>query len=248
MTQNNTALLNQEDKEGQHGQDDPFKQTQPPADLPVSQDRLKATINIYEDSIMVYTFDGTYTWTKCVSADDLAQAFTMHAAFPSGILPPDTLWTKHTPTGLVTAVYREARIWPAALQTEPLQPPKRYQLPMPPLIFIHSQGKTPHVFAAKNRPTSERQELYHSPTFNTFNDGQICPGTHRFPNNPGEIPESFFESYFSMTGNQTNRSQSHPYRLIDLWEQINGQKEYPLEDLVPIHSVQTAMEIPRRRS
>ena len=238
MNQSNATLPTQESI---------FHTAEPPKDTAVEPDTLRATINIFEESIFVYRYDRHYTCAKNVSADDLARAFTQHASFPSGLLPKNTLWTKHTPTGLVVAIFREAQIWQAALQTDPFSPPERFELPMPPLVFIHNAGKSPWVFAAKKRPTSPAEDLYHSPTFNTFSDGRVCPGTHKFPDSTGEIPESFFLSYFSMTGNTQGRSANHPDSLLDLWREINQKEQYPLEDLIPFSTVRAAMEIPKGR-
>ncbi len=43
--------------------------------------------------------------------------------------------------------------------------------------------------------------------------GRVCPGSHRFPEEVGLIPESFFQSFFSLTGDTRNRSKKHPDNL-----------------------------------
>ena len=86
----------------------------------------------------------------------------------------------------------------------------RLRLPMPGLLFVCSPGRAPWVYAAASRPTDPEQQLFRSPTFNTFGDGRVCTGSHTFPEALNEIPESFFESYFSMTGDVRNRSKKHP--------------------------------------
>ena len=45
------------------------------------------------------------------------------------------------------------------------------------------------------------------PAFNVFRDGRVCPGSHSFPDEVGLIPESFFQSYFSLTGDTRERSK-----------------------------------------
>ena len=78
---------------------------------------------------------------------------------------------------------------------------KRLRLPMPGLVFICVPGaQTPYVFAAKARPRSADDELYHTPTFNVFRNGRVCPGSHVFPRDLGRIPDEFFRSHFSPTG------------------------------------------------
>ena len=207
-------------------------------------DEPKATIRIYQDSIILERHQHDLTLTTLISADDLIAAFTRHASFISGVLPDETLWTRHSPNGVIIALWRPPAVWPVALQTAPAQPPHRLLLPMPGLVFVTAPRHTPWVFAAKSRPTRPNQKLYNSPTFNTFRDGRVCPGSHKFPTHPAEIPESFFQSYFSMTGDTHHRSQKYPYDLAQLWTEIDGSEEYPLEDLIPYCTVQEAMETP----
>ena len=68
---------------------------------------------------------------------------------------------------------------------------------MPGLIFVCSPGRGPWVYAAKKRPSDPEQQLYRAPAFNVFQDGRVCPGSHRFPEEVDRIPESFFESLVS---------------------------------------------------
>ena len=112
---------------------------------------------------------------------------------------------------------------------------------MPGLVFVCSPGRAPWVYAAAGRPTNPEETLYRIPTFNVFGDGRVCPGSHRFPEDISRIPESFFESFFSTTGDSRQRSYKHPDALADLWAELNGQDEYPLDDLVPQCSVEEAM-------
>lgn len=79
--------------------------------------------------------------------------------------------------------------------------------------------------------------FYHAPTFNTFADGKACPGSHVFPQKTDEIPESFFTSFFSQAGTTSNRSVKHPKNLIMLWEEIDGQEQYQMDDLVPYDNI-----------
>ena len=211
----------------------------------VERDILKATISIYKESIIITRRQGDVTTTALISADSLARAFTAHLNFLSGLLPEASLWTKQSPTGPIAAIWRPPAKWHVALQLNPGEPPARLHIPMPGLVFITPPRRPPWVFAAKARPTSDHHHLYNSPTFNTFRDGRVCPGSHTFPTDPSEIPESFFQSYFSMTGDTLNRSVAHPEDLAQLWTEIDGTEEYPLDDLVYQCNVKAAMEIPR---
>ena len=72
----------------------------------------------------------------------------------------------------------------------------RLRLPMPGLVFVCSPGRAPWVYAAAERPADLEQHLFRAPAFNVFRDGRVCPGSHRFPEEVGLIPEGFFQSFF----------------------------------------------------
>ena len=114
---------------------------------------------------------------------------------------------------------------------------------MPGLVFVCSPGRAPWVYTATERPTDPEQQLFRAPALNVFRDGRVCPGSHRFPDEVGLIPESFFHSYFSLTGDTRTRSKKHPDNLQALWEEINGKNEYPTKDLVPQCTVAHAMVV-----
>ena len=63
----------------------------------------------------------------------------------------------------------------------------------------------------------------------------------------GLIPESFFQSYFSLTGDSRDRSKKHADNLQVLWEELDGQTAYPTEDLVPQCTVGQAMAVSEGR-
>ena len=173
--------------------------------------------------------------------------FIRHLGFSSGLLPDNALWWNQGETGRVVALWRPPQVWPVALQREAFQPPARLRLPMPGLVFVCSPGRAPWVYAALERPTDSEQQLYRAPAFNIFRDGRVCPGSHRFPEEVGRIPESFFQSFFSRTGDSQGRSKQHPDNLQALWEELDGKAEYPLEDLVPQCTVAHAMAVSEGR-
>ena len=202
-----------------------------PADTP--RDKLSLQLEVYDETILLRGFEGDSAWVRTVSADKIANVFTQHLGFSSGLLPRDALWWNQGETGQVVALWRPPQVWPVALQREAFKPPARLRLPMPGLVFVCSPGRAPWVYAALGRPTDLEQQLYRIPAFNVFGDGRVCPGSHRFPEEVGQIPESFFRSFFSLTGDSRNRSKKHPDDLHALWEELDGKSEYPVEDLVP---------------
>ena len=216
-----------------------------PADAP--RDDLKLQLEVYGETILLRGFDGDSTWVRTVSADEIANVFTQHLGFSSGLLPRDAVWWNQGETGQVVALWRPPQVWSVALQREAFKPPARLRLPMPGLVFVCSPGRAPWVYAAAERPCDGEQQLFRAPAFNVFGDGRVCPGSHRFPEEVGLIPESFFQSYFSLTGDSRDRSKKHPENLVELWEEIDGKTEYPMEDLVPQCSVAHAMAVSEGR-
>ncbi len=214
-------------------------------DMP--RDQLQAQLEVYGETILLRGFEGDRTWVRTVSADEIASVFTRHLGFASGLLPDNALWWNQGETGRVVALWRPPQVWPVALQREAFQPPARLRLPMPGLVFVCSPGRAPWVYAALERPTNPEQQLYRAPAFNVFRDGRVCPGSHRFPEEVGLIPESFFRSFFSLTGDTRERSKKHPDNLQALWEELDGQTDYPLEDLVPQCTVGHAMAVSEGR-
>ena len=208
-------------------------------DLP--RDTLQAQLEVYQETVLLRGFEADRNWVRTVSADEIANVFIRHLGFTSGLLPENALWWNQGETGQVVALWRPPQVWPVALQREAFQSPARLRLPMPGLVFVCSPGRAPWVYAAPERPTDPEQQLYRAPAFNVFRDGRVCPGSHRFPEEVGRIPESFFQSFFPLTGDSQGRSKQHPDNLQALWEELDGKVEYPTEDLVPQCTVGHAM-------
>jgi hypothetical protein len=213
-----------------------------PEGLDIPPDELKCRLDFYQDSIVLYLLEGGVIHTRMVSARDITLALLKEVPLGSGLLPQDTLWWKQGREGVEVALWRSPRVWPVALQLEPFQPPRRFRLPMPGLIFLCSPGRAPKVYAARRRPESLDDTIYHAPLFNLFQDGRTCPGTHKFPSNISEVPESFFQSFFTMEANHRGRSRKYPDSLLKLWEELDGKKRYPLRDLIPMGKVGEIMK------
>ena len=191
-------------------------------------------LDFYHEAVVMHLVDKGIITTRMVSARDVALALLREVPLASGILPQGALWWGQGKNGVLVALWRPPRIWPVALQTEAFQPPRRLKLPLPGLIFICQAGRPPLVYAAKRRPASVEDTTYHAPLFNVFRDGRTCPGTHKYPQYIGEIPESFFRSFFTPTADHAGRSKRYPDSLLKLWEELDGKKRYPLGDLVPL--------------
>ena len=215
--------------------------------MKVPRDPLRLQLEIYGETILMRGFEDDTTWVRTVSADGIANALTRHLGFSSGLLPEESLWWCQGETGRSVALWRAPQVWPVALQREAFKPPARLRLPMPGLVFVCSPARAPWVYAALGRPSDPEQQLYRMPAFNVFSDGRVCPGSHSFPEEVGLIPESFFQSFFSLTGDSRDRSKKHPENLQALWEELDGKPEYPVEDLVPQCTVAQALAVSEGR-
>ena len=213
-----------------------------PESLEVPPDELKCRLDFYQDAVILYLVDKGVITTRTVSARDVALALLREVPLRSGLLPEGTLWWGQGKEGVEVALWQSPRVWPVALVTEPLKPPRRLRLPMPGLIFVCSPGRPPKVYAAKKRPTTPGTTIYHAPLFNLFGDGRTCPGTHKFPEKIEEIPESFFTSFFSPEADVRGRLKKYPDDLLKLWEELHGKQRYPLKDLVPFGKVEDIMK------
>lgn len=208
-----------------------------PTELEVPPDKLQVRLDFYQNSILMFMPDDGKTTTRMISARDLSMALLRNVPLHSGILPENTVWWAQTRQDVQLGLWRDPRIWHVGLQFDIAKPAVRFRLPMPGLIFVCSPSQAPAVYAAKKRPVDVEETIYKAPLFNIFADGRSCAGSHRYPKNMHEIPESFFASFFSPTANETGRSQKYPNDLLKLWKELDGQLEYPLDDLVPCGKV-----------
>lgn len=213
-----------------------------PEKLGVPPDELTCRLDFYNDSILLYTINKKAITTKQVSADDIVMALLSQVDMATGLLPDDTLWWNNGKNGLKIGLWRRPQVWKVALALKAFQSPERFKLPMPGLIFVCSPGRTPTIFAAKKKPKSPKEHIYHAPLFNIFGNGNACPGTHKYPAKVSDIPESFFLSFFSMEANYSGRSKSHPDSLLALWKELDGKKRFPLGDLVKAGTLEDIMK------
>ena len=213
-----------------------------PESLGVPADVLKCRLDFYQDAVVLYWLDNGVITTRLVSARDIVMAMLAEVELGSGLLPDNTLWWAQGKNGVEVGLWRPPQVWKVALAIKAFQAPRRFNLPMPGLIFVCSPAKAPKVFAAKKRPRSPKEHIFHAPLFNLFGDGRVCPGTHRFPEKVSEIPESFFTSFFSMEASYGGRSKSHPDSLLTLWEELDGKRRYPLGDLVKAGTLEDIMQ------
>lgn len=203
----------------------------PPA-LQIPPDKLRARLDFYNNSIMLYTLDSGTITAQHVSADDVATSLLSVAQLFTGLLPEGCLWYIQKDGKKETAIYQEPRIRQVAIETKPLEPPERFTIPVPGLIFCCTPREPPRVFAVKHRPVSMETDVYSAPFHNTYWDGKTCAGTQQYNEDVWKIPDEFFLSFFSLYLGSGKRSVSHPDSLYALYKELEGKKEYPADDLV----------------
>ena len=195
---------------------------------------LEIRLDFYSSSIVMHSFDNGVIQTRMVSAEDIVTALVSNMTLHSGILPPDTLWWSSGRGLGKVGLWRPPKVWKVAVELKAFEPPERMELPMPGLIFVCEAGRPPAVYAAKRRPTSLEEEVFHAPLLNLYPNGMSCQGTHRYSGDIAAIPEEFFTSFFTATGIGGCRSNSHPDSVYALWKELDGKRRFPTRELVPL--------------
>jgi len=214
-----------------------------PNKLKVPDDPLRLRIDFYNHAVRMHVFDGEVVGTKLVGAMDLAQALNRELPSNTGLLPKNILWWANSREGPIFVLWEEPKVWKLALQETALGTPRRFECPMPGLVFLCTPGKTPWVFAMKRRPTKQSDIVYRAPLCNIFDSGRVCAGSHKFPMDVAKTPDSFFRSFFSATADLRNRSVMFPENVLHLWEFLNKKKKYPMDDLVKMGTLVDLMNL-----
>lgn len=180
---------------------------------------------------MLHDYDNDVVGTRIVSVVDVAHALASQLAYSTGLLPVNVLWWRNTRTGPWFALYEAPRVRRLALQLEALKP-TRYDVPLPGLVFLCSPGQSPWIYAVAGRPAHVDDTVYKAPLVNVYESGRTCPGNNEYPQLPGEIVESFFQSFFTRHADIKGRSVKYPDDITAQWKALDGKTEYPLKDLV----------------
>jgi hypothetical protein len=218
-----------------------------PKEMKVEPDSLELKLEFYRQSIVMHCYeDNKPTTVRLVDARDITAALAKEMNFCSGLLPPNTLFWRNAARGTVTAIYQEPKKRKIALQSDFDKPPVRFTLPLPGFIFLCIAGQSPWVYAVKRRPTKESDLVYHPPLSNVFDSGRSCPGSQKYPANPLEIIDGFFISFFSKS-EADKKSRRHPKDITQLWPELDGQAEFPLDDLIQQCTLKDLMTMPMER-
>jgi hypothetical protein len=202
-----------------------------PKELRVRTDPLRVRLDFHNQAVTMTAFEGETVSKKVVSAIDVAHALAGELTYGTGLMPDNTLFWRNTKSGPVFGLFVEAEIRILSLQQKVGEPPRRFKVPLPPMIFLVQSGRPPWCYAVKKRPTKETDIVYHAPMANVYSDGRSCPGSHRYPHRVQDMVKSFFISFFTATANLEGRSKQFPRNVLHLWEFLDGRKKYPLDDL-----------------
>jgi len=214
-----------------------------PEELGIPPDKLRARLDFYHQAVVLNIYDAEVATTRVVSAMDVAHALANDLSFGTGLLPPGTIWWRNTRGGPFYAIYVEPKIWKVALEVSLKKPPRRFNLPMPGLLFLCAPGRPPWVYAVKKKPTKERDDVYNAPLCNLHEDGRSCAGTHQYPTRVADMVQSFFASFFTATAALRNRSMEYPDNVVRLWESLDNKKKFPVADLVRIGMIKDLMNM-----
>ena len=80
--------------------------------------------------------------------------------------------------------------------------------------------------------------------------GRVCPGNVHWPACTGKTIHGAFQLFIAGSGFNTSltvkKSQKHPGGVLRLWDEIEGQDAFPLDDLVPLEPHLTARQLAER--
>jgi hypothetical protein len=215
-----------------------------PEELGVPVDPLRIRLDFHYQAIELTEFEGDLSSTRIVSAMDIMNVLSSEVGVGSGLLPPNTLWWKNTHKGPLYAIYVEPCKHKVAVSpTEPSKPLKRYEIPLPGLIFLCTAGEPPRVYAVKDRPSKATDKVYKAPLLNMFEEGRSCPGNNDYPEKPEDVILTFFISYFSVAANVSNRSRKHPDNILNLWKELDMKNKFPVDDLMEFCTIEELMKI-----
>jgi len=204
-----------------------------PKELGIPADPLRLRIDFFHQATeLTYFENNEVVYRIPVDAEDVAHALNWKKTYSTGFLPENTLWWSNDDDGPLFAIYVEEGIRKVALQTDIEKPVERFSIPLPPLIFLCRPGMAPWVFSVKKRPAKETDEVFKAPLANIFANGRSCPGNNRYPERIQDVVESFFTSFFSAAANLTGRSMRYPKDILSLWKELDGKKNFPMNDLI----------------
>jgi PRTRC genetic system protein B len=214
-----------------------------PKELEIPADPLRMRVDFFHQATELTYFDNNeMVYRIPVDAEDVAHALNWKRTYNTGFLPDNTLWWSNDGDGPLFAIYVPEGIRKVALQTDIEKPVERFSIPLPPLLFLCRPAQAPWVVAVQKRPTKETDKTFHAPLANVFQNSRTCAGNNTYPERAADIIETFFISFFSEAATLSGRSMRHPKNIIDLWRELDGKKQFPMNDLKDFGTIKDLMK------
>jgi len=206
-------------------------------DVAGDRQQLRLRLDLFEESIVLTRYDDNRPITCYeVAPDDLAAAFA-NMPLTTGVLPRDCLFYARRDGPALFGIYIPPGRRTLVAWLEPEQKTE-FDVPLPGFVFT-GKGSRYCVFAVKHRP-GNREGLFRAPLPNVFDNGKICPGNVNFPPCSAQTIHKAANMFFASEFNQDlmqGRSAEYQENVFRLWEAIDDQDEFPLDDLVKTHLV-----------
>ena len=217
-----------------------------PPDMP--RDELQMQLEVYKETILLRGFDGDSAWVRTVGGRDRQRVHPAPWLLLRAAAPGDRL---------VEPGGDRAGGGPLAAAAGLVRGPATGGVQAPRPAPASHAGAGLRLLAG-SRPLGLRRARTGRPTLNSTSSGPLpstssgtggsVPGSHRFPEEVGLIPEVLLPVLLLAYRRFTrDRSKKHPENLVALWEELNGTTAYPVEDLVPQCTVAHALAVSEGR-
>ena len=217
-----------------------------PADAP--RDDLKLQLEVYGETILLRGFDGDAAWVRTVSADEIANVFTQHLGFSSGLLPQDAVWWNQGETGTGGGPVEAATGLVRGPATGGVQAPRPAPASHAGAGLRLLAGPRPLGLRRSGAADRRRAAPLPGPRLQRLRRRAGLPRKPPVPGGGGTDTGVLLPVLLlPYRRHARDRSKKHPENLVALWEEIDGKTEYPMEDLVPQCSVAHAMAVSEGR-
>lgn len=193
---------------------------------------LQLRLDMYDESLVLTRYEhGAAASAYEVSADDVGAAFA-GMALNTGLLPRECLFYGRAGGDEYVGVYLPPQV--RRLRVKAAQFDGVFAVPLPGMVFTGG-GNRYKIFAVKARPSERRERLFRAPAPNVHANGQVCFGDVDVPGCSAETVHAaaglFFESVFNRDLDD-GKSLGHGASVLELWRELEGEAEFPLDDLV----------------
>lgn len=190
---------------------------------------IDAELLFVEGIYVLHSLRGNRHQYKILSAQNLRLAFAEE--------PLDSGWL---PAGIVRYGANSQGAWgvkfipPQQYRVQLVQ--KKYSLPLPGLL-LSGQQQTYSLWAVKNLEFTPNMRLYQAPLPNIHANGRICWGELTPPIATPQTMEAAWQMFISSAFNSDlsqYKSKAEPEDLLKHLRSLQGNAQYPLDDLEPV--------------